>query len=454
MKRSLHYLSLAALAASAVTIPASALETFPADSTSAADLRFPEQRQQQKLLDESKIIFIDGEGRHREASKDSVRSLIDKFYVDQFRHFQDPKAPYFMFMSRNANLSFGVGGLVRMRGWYDWNGSIPANGFSINSIPIPKDPTSMRKLGATPAGTCLFLTLIGSNRVLGDYMAYIEGNFDGYNGVGFKLKKAYVTVGDWTAGYATSTFSDPAAQPITIDGAGPNGKISKTNVLARYQHTFKNRWTIAGSLEFPGSSTRADGVNTKSCSDYIPDLAAMAQYQWNGGLSHVRLSALLRVIPYRDLLEQKNYNKVGWGVQLSSTFKVIAPLNIYAIASYGAGHGSYTGDLSVKAYDLIPDPDRQGRMYAPSALSLTFGAKYNFLDNLYSCLTLATMRYFPKENPGDSEYKYGQYGAINLIWDVTSRFEVGAEYIFGKKMEFNGNHGNSNRLTAMFQFSF
>ncbi len=421
------------------------------------DLRFPEQRQQKKLVDNTKIIFIDqpaATSLPAQSYNDSVYRLINRFYLDQFRQFQDPKAPYFMFMSRSANISLGIGGLVRMRGWFDWNGSMPTNGFNIYSIPVPKNPAAMRKLGATPSGTCLFFTLIGYNRVLGDYMAYIEGNFDGYSGVGFKLKKAYFTAGDWTAGYATSTFADPAAQPVTIDGAGPNGKISKTNVLVRYLHTFKKGFTVAGSFEFPGSSVAADNSQTEKCPDYVPDLAALAQYQWHGGLSHVRLSGLLRVIPYRDLLSATNRNVVGWGVQLSSMFKVISPLSLYAIAVWGQGHSSYTGDLSVGNYDLVPAHDNPGHLYAPKALSLTFGAKYNFLDNLYSCLTLATMRYYPRYNPSDAEYKYGQYGAINLIWDITPRFEVGAEYLFGKRMNFNGMHANANRFDAMFQFSF
>lgn len=447
---------MASLAVAASTFTSAASAPAKADSveiTKAIDL-FPEERAQNKLIDNTKIIFVDNEGRPQEAKADSVRALITRFYVDQFRHFQDPRAPYFMFMSKNANLSFGVGGLIRMRGWYDWNGSVPTNGFSIYSIPVPKNPAGMRKLGATPAGTCLFFTLIGTSPFLGNYMGYIEGNFDGYKGVGFKLKKAYIQAGDWTAGYATSTFADPAAQPITIDGAGPNGKISKTNVLVRYLHKFKNNISLGGSFEFPSSAADTDNTLTEKCSDYVPDLAAMLQYQWNRGLSHVRLSGLLRVIPYRDLVTATNHNVVGWGAQLSTTFKVAKPVNIYVIAVYGQGHASYTGDLSVGNYDLVADPTQPGRLYAPKALSLTAGVKYNFLDNLYSCLTLATMRYYPKVNPDNDQYKYGQYAAINIFWDVTPRFQIGAEYLAGKRMNFNGAHANANRVDAMFQFSF
>ena len=56
--------------------------------------------------------------------KDSVEKMLNMFYVNQFRHFQDPRAPYFMFMSKSNNLAMGIGGVVRIRGYYDWNGSI------------------------------------------------------------------------------------------------------------------------------------------------------------------------------------------------------------------------------------------------------------------------------------------------------------------------------------------
>lgn len=120
-------------------------------------------------------------------------------------------------------------------------------------------------------------------------------------------------MGDWTAGYATTTFEDTQAEPSTIDAAGPNGINSRTSVLVRYMHTFKNRWSVAGSLEFPSSSISADGTTTKACSDYVPDVAAFAQYQWDGGESHVRLSGLGRILSYRDLIVGKNYNIFGWG---------------------------------------------------------------------------------------------------------------------------------------------
>ena len=414
----------------------------------------PETIALEKAIDNTRIISINPlTNKPFTPQEDSVRWLISRFYVDQYRHFQDPKAPYFMFMSRDAKVAMGIGGVVRMRGWADWNGSISANGFIPYLIDIPKNPTRKRNLSATPAGTALYFAIIGRSSPFGEYMGYIEANFTGYQGLGFKLKKAYVTMGDWTVGYASSSFTDPAAEPPVIDGAGPNGKLSKSAVLVRYLHSIKNHWMVGGSIEFSNSQV-ANTATTASCKDWFPDVVATAQYSWDGGISHLRAAGLLKVMEYRDLISNSNHNVVGWGAQLSGVFKVIDPLRLYAIANVGQGHASYMGDLSIGQYDLVGDMEKEGKMYAPTALGLTFGAKYYFRYNIYAGLALGEMRYYPKDKPAGDEYKYGLYGAINLFWDITPRFQVGAEYLAGKRMNFNHSHGNANRVDALFQMSF
>ena len=423
-------------------------DNLPPDSVADFSL----ERQRVESMKNS--VHIIGPGAQDQTNVDSVKNLLNMFYYDQFRHYQDPRAPYFMFMSRGGSVSMGVGGVVRLRGFYDWNGSIPANGFVPYLIPIPKDPTSMRRLAANAAGTGLFFTIFGRNSKFGNYMAYFQADFSGYGYRDFKIKKAYITAGDWTAGLATSTFEDTGAEPQTIDGSGANGVTSHTAVLIRYMHSFKKKWTVAASVEFPESSTSADGVNTKACSDYLPDVAAFGQFQWAGGESHVRISGLLRTLTYRDLIKDRNYNIMGWATQLSTSIRVLPQLQLYGIASVGQGHESYTTDLSVGNFDLIPDSAEKGRLYAPTAVGYVLGAKYYFKPNIFSNLCLSEQRYYPHKNPGDGQYKYGLYGALNLYWDITSRFEVGMEYLAGKRMNFNGTHGSANRLTALMMLSF
>lgn len=441
---SLRYLAIAGMMGSVSTL-------FAQSSTSSGDgVKTMDDLRTENMINSTHVITEGGVKLNR----DSVNNLLSMFYEDQYRHFQDPRAPYFMFLSRDGNLAMGVGGLIRMRGFFDWNGSIPSSGFAPYMIPIPKDQENLRKLWATPAGTGLFFTILGNNSVVGDFMGYIQADFSGYQNRGFKLKKAYLQNKHWTVGYAKTTFEDTSAEPNTIDGAGPNGISGKTNVLVRYTTTFKEHWSVAGSFEFPSSAIQDDDDYTKPCSDYVPDIAAFIQYQWAGGDSHVRLSALGRVLSYRDLIESKNNNIFGWATQLSTTISVGRALQLYGIASIGKGHASYTADLGISNYDLIAKPGEKGEMYAPTSVGYVLGARYYFTPKVFSNIALSEQRFYPKENPHDSQYKYGLYGAVNVFWDITPRVEMGAEYLAGKRMNFNGAHDNANRLTAMIMFSF
>ena len=52
--------------------------------------------------------------------------------------FRIPERHISRVYEQNADLASGIGGVVRMRGWFDWNGTIPVNGFSPYFIQIPK----------------------------------------------------------------------------------------------------------------------------------------------------------------------------------------------------------------------------------------------------------------------------------------------------------------------------
>lgn len=407
--------------------------------------------QDQRITDmkNSTHVLYSGE----ENPSDSLTRMLNMFYYDQFRHFQDPRAPYFMFMSKNGNLALGVGGQVKIRGYFDWDGSIPNDGFIPYDIPIPHDPTRKNALAASASGTGLFFTLLGNNRLFGNYMAYFQADFSGYNHRGFRIKKAYITIRDWTAGYATTTFEDTQAEPATVDGSGPNGINSKKSVLVRYLHSFKKHWKVAGSVEFPSESVSADGTHTAACTPYIPDLVAFLQYQW-GNSSHLRLSGLLRTLTYRDLVAGKNHNITGWGLQLSTVINPIEPLNIFGIISTGQGHASYTTDLGNGDFDLIPEVGHEGKLYAPWAAGVVVGVQYYFNKKIFMNAAFSEQTYYPKVNPKDSSYKYGLYAVGNIFWDLTPRFEIGLEYLHGKRKDFNGASASANRVMALLMVSF
>lgn len=405
----------------------------------------------QKLKESHKIIFVGDDSD--KACEDSVLQMVSSFYVDQYRHFQDPLAPYFLLMSKDAKLAMGIGGCVRMRGWYGFDGAIPVNGFVPYMIPVPDDPTLRRRIGGTPDGTSIFMRVIGRNKTLGDVVGYLQVNFQG-EGHTAKLKKAYVQLRGVTVGYTTSTFSDAEAEAPTIDGAGQNGKTGVGRMLVRWDYDFKRSpWSVGAALEMPSSQVDADGVKTKAINDWFPDIVAFGQYNWSHQ-SHIRLTGLMRVLPYRDLVAAVNRNRIGWGLQLSGVAHPANRLALYLEANTGQGYLSNMGDLSIGNYDLVASGSTPGELYAPFAMGLNVGAKFNFLPNLYAGLALAEARYFPRYEVRGTEYKYGLYGAVNLFYEPTPRLQVGVEYLIGARHNFNHEHSSANRVDALFSFSF
>lgn len=409
--------------------------------------------QMKELKKSHKVVYFGGDDE-KKASEDSIRNVIERFYVTQYRHFQDPQAPYFLMMSRDATLAMGIGGLVRMRGWYDFDGAMPVNGFIPYMIPIPADPAAERKLAATPSGTALFFRVIGSNKALGNFQAFILAGFDGDSDSKFKLKQSYVIINDWTVGYAPSAFCDQAANPPLIEAQGHTGQTNRTSVQLRWTKPLRNGWSVAVSAEFPQTYAGIDGTKTRAINDWLPDMVAYGQYAWANGAGHVRLSAIGRCLPYRDLVAGKNHNAAGWGMQLSAIAPVAYSWTLYGEAVAGQGIASYINDLRISRLDLINNADRQGRMYAPTSYGFTVGVKYNILPNVFASVSASESMYRPRNAAGTSEYKYGVYGMANIFWNMTARIQAGAEYVIGKRMNFDGSHGDAQRVNLMFQYSF
>jgi len=412
-------------------------------------------RMHDSIVASQKVVMLGGDKptRETECHKDSVKYIIERFYYDQFRHFQDPEAPYFLFMSRDAQLAMGIGGAVRMRTYFDWDGAIPAAGFAPYLIPMDPDPAKMRKFGTTPSGTCLFFRVIGRNKSLGDYSLYIEANFDGYNGRDFHLKKAYASINEFTIGYASSTFSDPAAVPATVDAAGPNNKLSSTSVLVRWMPKIGNHWVLAISAETPSSSIAADNADTKKVDDWIPDGAAFVQYEW-GRTSHVRIAGIVRSLSYRNLRTEKNHYLAGWGLQLSAVGHPCAPLTLYGTFNFGKGYAGLQGDLLAGAYDLIGSPEEPGRLYAPRSYGWCVGVQYNILTNLFVSTAMSQVRILPSGTVNGDEYRRGLFGDINVFWNITPRIQVAAEFDFGRRTNSDGRARWAKRVGALCQFSF
>lgn len=413
------------------------------------------QQAHDSLVSDHHIIYMGGSTA--QPSQDESRRLIEQFYIDQFENTRQPSAPYFLFMSRDSNFAMGIGGDVRVRGYFDPGNSMPSSSFSPYDIPMERTELNRNHLGTSPSGTALYFRVIGRNQKIGSYSVYIKAKFNGGNGSDFKLNKAYATINDWTLGYATSTFSDGAAEPPTVDANGTTLGMDYTTLLVRYLHTFsKTGISLAASVETPSLAFKpdklADGTEAAvERSQSVPDIAAMAQYSWASG-QHVRISGIMRWLPYRNMVNGTNHTPIGYGIQLSTVLSPIRELTLYGTFNIGRSYTNNGGDFLLGKYDLVANPTTEGGMKTIPAWSYLVGATYYFNPKLFTTVAFGQARV--TSGKLSDQYKYGLYGAVNIFYNLTPRIQFGGEFNFGKRVEFSGDHAYARRISAMAQFSF
>lgn len=401
-----------------------------------------------------KLIFIGNSAE--EKTTEAYDSLINIFYEDQFRHAQDPQAPYFLLMSRDSKIAMGVGGKVQGNLSYDFDGSISGSDFTPYTIPVPRDPANVTRFQAGMNQSSLLFTIFGDSR-FGHYIVNVQGEFSGPSST-FKLKKAYITVGHITLGKAKSSFSDPAAMPSTVETEGPAGAIDDNAILLRYAYTFSKKYTVAASIETPSNDYDVyDGV-TEATSDCAPKLAAYVQY--GGNSDHVRLAGMVKTMRYRNLLAGKNHRETGYGVSLTAVGNLSSPLTFYGGINYGKGIGNMLNNLSCGNNDMLSYSSAAGndygKMYAPETLGWFAALQYNFSPSVFSTVVFSQDRIYTKDHTaytGDG-YRYGLYAVANVFWNVTPRVQIGGEFDWGRRVDINGEGSNAHRFALMGAFSF
>lgn len=365
--------------------------------------------------------------------------------------YNDPGAPRFLFLDREGRGALGIGGAVNAIAIYDMHGAIDNDGFTTFDIPVPGNPALRNRFGADATNSTLFLKLVTRNTRLGHIVVYMQTDFTGNNGnYGLKLKQAYVSVGGFLLGKSRTTFADAASEAPTVDPEGPSGQIGSKNLMIQYKTPTYKGLSAAISVELPQADyTLAE--QTQSIAQRCPDIPLYVQYAWNGD-SHIRASAILRELSYRDNLAQRNRFATGWGVQFSTVSALGAGVELFGHITYGHGIAAYVNDLGGNGYDLVPDGN--GRLQAPGTLAWTAGLNYQPVKPLLLSACYSQARAYDLAYMSQDSYNYGQYAAFTAFYNISADFQFGLEYLWGRRRDVSGLSGHANRLIASVQYNF
>lgn len=368
--------------------------------------------------------------------------------------------PRFAVIGKDRTFYLGIGGSVKTTVSWDFGNVMDnPNEFFTSGIPMQRRRGDGGLVQFSAQQTSLYLNFVGLPGSDNQFSAFIGANLLGRD-YAPALQYAYLKYRGFKAGYDKTLFSDPAAVPPTIDYEGPNASTAIGNAQVNYTFKFgkKKDWSAGLGLEMPiCSATDAEGIGAYKVNQRVPDIPLFLQWSWGGGSSWLRFSAIMRNMLYNNPLSGKNVDKVGWGIQLSGAAEITPWLTAYYQGVYGKGINSYIQDLTDCGMDLLPSKGNPNVLNAVKSWGAYGGLQFNICPSVFATATYSHVRTYAKdcEAPNaDNQYRYAQYAVGNIFWDINSLFEVGLEYIYGRRVNYDGTQPHDSRIQAMVQLSF
>lgn len=366
----------------------------------------------------------------------------------------DNGLPRFALVGKDGQFYIGIGAQFLGEGVFDWGDQMPSVlNFTPSSITprVAGNGASTRFAWQSSSIYFNFLSMPESANRLG---IFFKAKFTGGSN-SFHVSHVYGKYRGLTVGYTNSSFTDGAAQPMTIDSEGPNGYPSLSLFTLYWQQQFGQGFSGAFGIDAPSASLTVDAT-TGDVSQRVPAIPLYLQYAWDNYGSHVRLSGLYRPLQYRNLKAEANRTVSGAGIQLSGMAHIAGPLSVQYNAVYGSGISTYLQDDNGIGLDAVAVRDEPGKMKAVRAMGLTAGINYVFNPKVsanvnYSHLT----NWLPAEAFVDATtYRYGDYMAANVIYAFNKFIAAGIEYDYGHRMSIEGVGLHANRLQAQMSVTF
>ncbi|MBR3951883.1 MAG: porin [Bacteroidaceae bacterium] len=388
-------------------------------------------------------------------TENNAYEIMKAMYEANGRHFQDPRAPRFLFLDRKGRVALGIGGYVKGTMSVDMGGIANSPDFITAAIPTPPQPDMRNQFRMDASTSRLFFKLVGRNKVVGEFTVYIESDFRGTSAgfYGMRLRQAYIQLWRFRVGRTWSTFCDVIAAPPTIDFQGPSGSVLAMNTVLQYIQPMGKNWEMVMAVETPSATYTTLPHYCDAISQRVPDIPSYIQFKWDNGQSHIRLSNLLRMLSYRNLVSDKNQFSICWATQLSSVIRASQHFTLYLQGAYGRGYGDYLNDLSGYGYDLIPG-EHNGTMVAPYALGLVGGVQYTIRPGLFVSAAYSQCRLYDEPSLSATAYRYAQYVVANAFYSPFPNCQIGIEYLYGNRHNYNNISGSAHRINTMIQYNF
>lgn len=372
-----------------------------------------------------------------------------------------------------SNTSVSLTGYVKGDAIYDLDGDV-GDSFALSAAPLEdaEDQENVRLHGRQSRVIIQSETALENDTTIS---THIEGDFFGTGGTesfsnstSFRIRHAYgewgTSAGTFLAGQTWTLFGG-FNYARTIDFFGPNGQVFIRQ--GQFRYTLPNG--LAFSLENPetlimtgalGDEDPDTGVPVVNVSNFgdneeqdeLPDFVA----KWSGGPGGVagtyNISGVARQLGGSGTgVDGEAYDdeEFAWGVHVGGTwdFEVVA---LTAGVAYGEALGRYhLSNTSVGAVAVNGGIETLDQLGATAGLTIPTGSTGSFNFTLgYSERDDEFAAFMPELD------EKGVTLHSNYIWTPWAGSSFGAEVIYGKREQFNGEDGRNIRFQLAAQQNF
>ncbi len=371
---------------------------------------------------------------------------------------QQVQMPSAIFADKRNTFSFAIGGDVALRAAYSFDRIVNNIDMVPYNIPMSLTPADKQEIRMDATTSRIFIRGIANTKKLGQVHVFMDMDFRGGLAGSYtpRIRSGYVQMLGLTIGRDVSTFCDLTAAPTTIDFQGPNAYNFRFATMIRYEYSFlKDHLKVGAAAEMP-SVSGTYGETLSAIPQRVPDFPVYFQYSWGKNReSHIRASAVFRDMYLYNNARNGEDDLFGWGVQFSGNIHITKYLELFMNGVYGEGVTRYLNDLMGSGLDFTPRPNDPTRVQATPMYGWQAAAQINILPNLFVSGGYSTVSVLKKNGVySENMYKQGQYIFGNVFWNLTPRFVLAAEYLYGSRKNMDGTKAHSNRINVLAKYSF
>ena len=325
--------------------------------------------------------------------------------------------------------------------------------FIPSTIPSPQT-TSTNNFNASIRESRISADFRIPVRNIGMARTFIQFDFFGSNGATTpRLRHLYAQLHNILVGQTNTVFVDPDAWPDIIEFQGPTSGLRARPPQIRYSFPLGMVFSGAVSVERPNSDIRfsVDGSPAVPISP-APDGGLQLRYEGERG--HLYLAGILRELAVHMPNGGGQQSAFGWGVNVSSTWRIIGRDTLNYQIAYGNGIARYVSDTAGAGLDAAPRANTDLTLKALPTFAPWISYQHYWTRSVRSSATFGFLQLENTEFQPSSTYHKSSYSSANIIWNPYGSLSFGTEFMYGWVEQKNGEHANAPRIQFSGRYTF